>query len=147
MILYHFCCERDMRGIRNKGIIKGMIAVQARINNHGKPGKFQTYAMAGWQWLTLDGEKEHQSWNTHVLLDYDRTQYRWTVEIPERDETQIYDKTRLEALYPWVNILFDGWDGSENWRVYHGPIPKKYLKKLEKWNNTTHEWEEVPYGR
>ena len=21
------------------------------------------------------------------------------------------------------------------------------LKKLEKWNNTTHEWEEAPYGR
>lgn len=94
MILYHFCCERDMRGIRNKGIIKGKIAVQARINNHGKPGKFQTYAMAGWQWLTLDSEKEHQSWNTHVLLNYDRTQ-GW----PCQCEAQ-FDSASVRVRFP-----------------------------------------------
>lgn len=147
MIIYHFCCARDMRGIRSKGIIKGVVYGETRINRPGKPGEWQKYWRPGWQWLTLDPEKSHQSWNTHVMLRYDRTEYRWTVEIPAKMEDLIYDRDRLEAAIPGSCSLFDGWDGSENWRVYHGEIPRRWLKKLEHWNAKQEKWEEVPLGR
>ena len=144
MILYHFCCERDMRGIRNHGISKGVLYTE---DKGKKPGQYRPHIVANWQWLTLDGRKEAQSWNTHVLLPYDRTEYRWTVEIPDNMTDSLYDRDGLKALFPFTEMLFDGWDGSENWRVHHGPIPKRWLKKLEYWNKQTDQWEDVPRGR
>lgn len=144
MILYHFCQEKDMKGILRKGICKGVVTTTQDVAAQGKE-KFRYVFHEGWQWLTLDGEKEHQSWNTHVLLDYDRTEYRFTVDVPDRDaETQIYDGNRLEEAIPGAMDLFKGWDGNENWRVYRGPIPKKWLVKLEKWNRWTKSWETMP---
>jgi len=146
MILYHFCCERDMRGIRSQGITKGMIVGERSFMQKGRV-KWQRYMIPGWQWLTLDGDRTRQSWATRHLIRYDRTEYRWTVEIPEREEGSLYNRGRLMALYPGVEALFDGWDGSGSWRVYRGYIPRMWLKKLEHWNRATGEWEEVPYGR
>lgn len=139
MILYHFCCERDMKGIRNKGITLGCVAGEILVPGQNK---WQHYIRPGWQWLTLDGDRKKQSWATKHLIRYDRTEYRYTVEIPEKDETQIYDRERLVNTIPGSDSLYDGWAGSENWRVYRGPIPKKYLKKLERWNKETESWED-----
>lgn len=138
MTLYHFCCARDMRGIKSNGIIKGGVTVwqDTAGTKEGHP-----VIHMGWQWLTLDPEKEHQSWNTHVLLNYDRTEYRWTVEIPEAFETQLYGRDRMAKAIPGSEAAFDGWDGSENWRVYRGPIFRRWLKKLDRWNKQTGAWE------
>ena len=146
MILYHFCCEKDMRGIRNHGITKGVICGQTRIRKPGGGlGEWQIYMRPGWQWLTMDSRKEAQSWNTHVMISYDRTAYRWTVEIPEDMRSQLYDMDRLAKEIPGTEDLFNGWDGSENWRVYRGPIPRKWLKKLVHWDKMAEEWEEIPW--
>lgn len=142
MNLYHFCCERDMKGIRSDGITKGVIAGEIRIN-----GKWQPYFRPQWQWLTLDGSREEQSWATKHTIRYDRTEYRWTVEIPEAEESQLYDMERLEAAIPGTDALFLGWPGSENWRVYRGNIPRKWLKKLEHWNRITGRWENVAWTK
>ena len=147
MILYHFCCERDMRGIRSNGITKGVIFGEQQVKQPDKGGKWVWCAIPGWQWLTLDKERNHQSWATKHLIRYDRTEYRWTVEIPEKEEGSLYNRARLMELYPGVERLFDGWDGSGSWRVYRGYIPRMWLKKLEHWNKATGQWEEVPYGR
>lgn len=142
MIIYHFCCERDMRGIRNKGITKGGVVCERSYRQNGKI-RYQPVIVNGFQWVTLDEDRNRQSWATQILLRYDRTEYRWTVEIPEKEEGQLYDRDRLAALYPGSEQAFDGWAGSENWRVFRGNIPKFWLKKLERWNKETDAWEEV----
>lgn len=148
MTFYHFCCERDMRGIRNKGITKGMIAGERQVSQgKGKAGKWVTWLVPGWQWITLDGNHDGQSWATRQTIRIDRTEYRWTIELPEKEMDSLYDRERLMELYPGTEALFDGWKGSENWRVYRGPILKRWLTKLEHWNSATGTWEEVPYGR
>ena len=109
--------------------------------------EWQPYFRPQWQWLTLDGSREEQSWATKHTIRYDRTEYRWTVEIPEAEESQLYDMERLEAAIPGTDALFLGWPGSENWRVYRGNIPRKWLKKLEHWNRITGRWENVAWTK
>ena len=83
--VYHFCCERDMRGIRSQGITKGMIVGEHLINPGSIRPRWNTYSIQGWQWMTYDGCHSRQSWATRRLIWYDRTEYRFTVEIPEKD--------------------------------------------------------------
>ena len=137
--LYHFCCDRDMSGIRSQGITKGEI-VGEKQNKFGKWGRVE---FLGWQWLTYDKNRDRQSWATRKLIKYSRTEYRFTVEIPEKEVSQLYDRDRLAEEIPGTERLFDGWAGSENWVVYRGKIPKYWLKKLEHWNKELKQWEEV----
>ncbi len=132
MILFHFCRRQDVRGIRSKGITKGMIPIIDK----------GLTILTGWQWLTLDGERKNQSWNTHYLMRADRTEYRFTVEIPEKEESSLYDRKALWAVNPLIDKCFAGWPGSDNWRVYRGNIPRKWIKRLEHWNAERQEWEE-----
>lgn len=108
MILYHFCCARDMKGIRSKGITKGVVYGQTRINQPNTPGKWQPYWMPMWQWLTLDPDRNRQSWNTHHIIRYDRTEYRWTVDVPEEFEDMLYDRDWMDKKHPGTAALFDG---------------------------------------
>ena len=137
--LYHFCCDRDMPGIRSQGITKGEI-VGEKQNKFGKWGRVE---FLGWQWLTYDKNRDRQSWATRNLIKYSRTEYRFTVEIPEKEVSQLYDRDRLAEEIPGTERLFDGWAWSENWVVYRGKIPKYWLKKLEHWNKEKQLWEEV----
>ena len=131
--LYHFCCERDMRGIRSQGITKGQIVLQ----------RGQKHWFPGFQWMTYDGNHDRQSWATKYLIRYSRTEYRFTVEIPDDEVCKLYDRDRLATLIPGTEILFDGWDGSEYWVVYRGSVSKYQLKKLEHWNKKEQRWEAV----
>ena len=134
MILYHFCCEKDARGIRTDGITKGAIPwFDGNV----------VHMMTGWQWLTLDGDHAHQSWAKRHILRYDRTEYRWTVEIPDDQAARLYDRDRLEQAFPSSYALFAGWLHSDQWRVHHGPIPRRWLTKLERWDPDFWEWIEV----
>ena len=139
MTLYHFCCARDMRGIRNRGITDGVVACQRLMNPGVFPEVWQNFFYRGWQWLTLDPDRSRQSWATRIRIRYDRTEYRWTVEIP--DEDQLFDRNRMMTEIPGCEVLFDEWPGSENWRVYKGNISKYQLTKLEHWNGSG--WDEV----
>lgn len=142
--LYHFCCDRDMPGIRSQGITKGMICGEQLIE---QTGKYQNFMIPGWQWLTYDGGRARQSWATQKIIHYSRLEYRFAVGLPEADADQLYDRDRLKEIYPGTEKLFDGWDGSEFWVVYRGSISKYCLKKLEHWNKETGTWEEVPLRR
>ncbi len=139
--LYHFCCEKDMRGIRTDGITKGAVVGHHLINTGTWKERAQYDIIHGWQWLTYDGNHDRQSWATKKLIRYDRREYRFTVEIPEKEAGQLYDRDRLDEYIPGSAALFDGWDGSENWVVYRGSISKYQLKKLEHWTGSG--WEEV----
>ena len=45
MILYHFCCERDMRGIRSQRITKGMIVGERSFMPETRPWRFSIEIM------------------------------------------------------------------------------------------------------
>lgn len=146
MTVYHFCCGHDMRGIRSQGITEGQI-VGERSYREKRRSKWQNLFIPGWQWVTLDPDRERQSWATNYMIKIDRLEYRWTVEIPEKEEDSLYDREGLSKLYPGTEELFDGWAGSENWRVFRGKIPKYWLTKLEMWNKKSGEWVEVPFRK
>ena len=124
MRIYHFCSARDVKAIRRQGIRLGGVYIS-------KPGDAKSVEIyQGYQWLTLDPEKKNQSWATRHLVKYDRTAYRLTVELP--DDAVLYDRDGLEAEIPGSGILFDGWPGSENWRVYHGWILPEWIIACER---------------
>lgn len=142
MKLYHFCREKDFRGIRAQGITKGVIPTVQRMEKHTKR-KYSPVLIKGWQWLTLNGERDQQSWATRVLFKDDRTEYRITLEIPERELGSLYDREKLLTVYPEVGPLFDGWAGSESWRVFHGAIPKYWIKAIDQWKDGA--WQPLPW--
>ena len=139
MILYHFCCGKDLRGIRTDGLTKGAIPVFDTIS-----GKQVWGLILGWQWLTVDGRHGKQAWATNELIKKDRTEYRLTVEIVGKDIESLYDRDRLLAVLPQVDpMLFDGWEGSKQWRVFRGSIPKYWIRKIEHYEDG--EWHPVPW--
>ena len=129
MRIYHFCSARDVKAIRRQGIRLGGVY----ISKTGDAKSVEIYQ--GYQWLTLDPEKKNQSWATRHFVKYDRTAYRLTVELP--DDAVLYDRDGLEAEIPGSGILFDGWPGSENWRVYHGWILPEWITACERMEDRT----------
>lgn len=146
MILYHFCCERDMKGIRSQGITRGMVVGEILEKFRGRPSEWMPFYLTGYQWLTLDGDHDAQSWATRHVIRLDRTEYRFTVDMPESEAGQLFDKDKLNSAFPGTDALFLGWPGSENWRVYHGNIPKYWLIGLDRWNKDKRRWESVKLG-
>lgn len=118
MILYHFCAERHLKSIMTRGLVKGAIAEPT-------PTGFRIYS--GWTWLTLDPDPGRQSWATKNVIKYDRTQYRLTIEIPDAEIGKLFNRKGIAALLPACDLLFDGFSGSENWRVFHGRIPPEWI--------------------
>ncbi len=123
MTLYHFCADRHIKGILHNGLTEGGLT---EITPHG------FILHTGWIWLTTDPDAKKQSWATRNAIQYSRTAWRLTVEIPDNGLDRIYDRQRLRAIYPLTEPLFEGWPGSENWCVHHGRIPREYIKAYER---------------
>ena len=119
MKIYHFCAKRDLKNILRNGLTKGVVTLQTDTG-------FEMFT--GYIWLTLDGRAKRQSWNTHELIKYDRCARRLTLDIPDFiAKERLLDRNQLEAIFPGVGFLFDGWKGSENWRVFKGSIPPEWI--------------------
>lgn len=119
MTLYHFCANKNIKSILRNGLSVGGLT---EITPWGY------IVHSGWIWLTTDPDPARQSWATRNVVRYSRTAWRLTIEIPDDELDQLYDRDRIRALYPSAALLFSGWSGSENWRVYHGIIPHGYIK-------------------
>lgn len=118
MTLYHFTTKKYARSIRRVGLTLGVLTL---------PTVTGYDVQTGWIWLTVDGEAARQSWNTRNILKYSRDEVRLTVEIPAEQEHRLLDREALCGIYPEARWLFEGWAGSENWRVFHGVIPKEWI--------------------
>lgn len=133
--IYHFCADRDLKNILQKGLIIGGVLVPGIfrkgliIGGVFVPGNLNWTIYTGYTWLTYDGMKSHQSWATRILIKHDRTAWRLTVEIPDDKTDRLYDRDGLEEILPGTRQLFDGWPGSECWRVYKGIIPPEWIKE------------------
>lgn len=124
MILYHFCADRHVKSIMREGLTIGGICEM-------KPSGVVIHA--GWIWLTLNADPNAQSWaKNQALISYSRTTWRVTVEIPDGQLDRLYDRERLTDEYPSTSLLFRGFEGNEDWRVFRGRIPVKWIICAEK---------------
>ena len=119
MIIYNFCAKRDLKSILRNGLNKGCVTL---------PTETGWELFTGYIWLTLDGKANRQSWNTNQLIKYNRCARRLTIQIPDFiAKERLLTRQQLEAIFPGVGYLFDGWKGSENWRVFTGSIPPEWI--------------------
>lgn len=119
MTLYHFCAENAIKSIMRHGINRGYIT---EICEQG------TYIIhGGWRWLTKDPDPGRQSWATMNAIPYTRTAWRLEIHIPHAEANRVYDKAGIIKIYPGCRKLFEGFYGSENWRVFRGSIPKEWI--------------------
>ena len=123
MTLYHFCADRHVKSILRQGLKIGAVA---------EPTSKGFIIHNGYIWLTTDGDPARQSWATKNAIKYSRTAWRLTIEIPESETGRLYNGSTLPLLYPGARLLFEGWIGSYNWRVFHGMIPKEWIVKAER---------------
>ena len=123
MRLYHFCADRHIKSIMLHGITRGGVT---------EPTATGYIFHDGYKWLTNDCDPRSQSWATRQRIPYSRTAWRLTIEIPDEFCDRVHDRASLVKLWPSTAALFDGWPGSENWRVYRGMIPKSWIVKAEK---------------
>lgn len=127
MILYHFCAAKHVRSILREGLTKGGLSEFS----------YRTgYCLhLGWTWLTTDPDPRNQSWATKNVIKYDRTAYRLTIDIPEMECSRLYDRVGVTLLHPGCDMLFQGFPGSENWRVFHGRIPRAWITDWKEMNS------------
>lgn len=124
MKLFHFCSSKHIKQIMRQGLTMGAVV---------EPTATGFYIHNGWVWLTSDPDPTRQSWATRNQIKYSRTAWRLTVEIPDNiPDGFLHNRTTLSMIWPSTCALFDGWPGSENWRVFHGVIPKEWIVKAEK---------------
>ena len=123
MTLYHFCADKHVKQILRQGITIGAVS---------EPTATGFIIHSGYMWLTTDPDPARQSWATRVKVRYSRTAWRLTVEIPDYEWPKLYSRKTLRMRYPATDMLFAGWPGSENWRVFHGIIPKEWIVKAER---------------
>lgn len=119
MILYHFCTAESAEKILRDGITEGLTPIW-------NGGELILDRPA--QWLTREPDARKQSWNTKTLIADDRTAYRLTVRIPESYGKKLYRASAYIKQFPKENwdLVFD-WGGSEQWYVYRGKIPPRWI--------------------
>lgn len=123
MNLYHFCADRHIKSILRTGIATGGLTEIT-------PCGYVVHS--GWVWLTIDPDPRRQSWATRNVIRYSRTAWRLTIEIPNDELCQLYNRKRIREIYPSADLLFSGWSGSDNWRIFRGSIPREYIKACDR---------------
>ena len=139
MQLYHFCERRAVRGILTDGLTKGVMPLFRKNANGGGAFEF----CQNWQWMTTCGDHAVQSWATSVVYKNDRTEFRFTVDIPAFAENGVRDREEMTVYDSDADALFEGWPGSADWRTYHGAISKYWLAALDQWDPETGEWKRL----
>ncbi|MCK9577751.1 MAG: hypothetical protein M0R51_17725 [Clostridia bacterium] len=119
MILYHFCAEFSKDGILSEGIRLGQFAYFTN-------GDYKF--IPNCQWLTKDANPKNQSWATTNIIDYSRTAYRMTINIPNnRHKKLIRAVDFVHDMSGEAKQIVNGWFGSENWYIYCGKIPPQWI--------------------
>lgn len=122
--LYHFCAGFCVDSIKELGLILGICPVDL-----GDKVKF----IPKCQWLTSNPDPQKQSWATSHALNYSRTAYRLTVVIPRNHRKHLIAATEfVKELPKEAQQLVNGWPGSEEWYIYRGTIPPKWIKEIVK---------------
>lgn len=145
-LLYHFCPQHAIDGIRRKGIVKGALpwnrdaSGAPQMIRHMRETTWSAAEIArhrrleatgrilrtpGFQWLTTNPTWE-QPWCFLGALEFPKNAYRITVLIPpERavkpyllDWPELCDRCRPQSAEE-LNTKAVDW---QNWRLFYGPI-------------------------
>lgn len=129
MTLYHFCAERNKNSILLEGLTLGQFP---QFSN----GQYKFLPRC--QWLTTEPDPKKQSWATQNLIDYSRTEYRLTVNIPDSYHKKLVRATDFVKDMPEeAQQIVTGWNGSENWYIYRGNIPAKWIVGCKRMREAT----------
>lgn len=119
MTLYHFCAAHMKNSILANGLTEGKFP-------HWEGNNLQPIPRC--QWLTADPNPRNQSWATQHVIDYSRTAYRLTVNIPDSYRKKLFRALDFVRDMPIEDHqLVNGWPGGENWYIYCGNIPAKWI--------------------
>lgn len=124
MILHHLTAAHNVRGIRAKGLVKGVLPWNLDRNG-------DCTFRRPFQWLTTN-PSFHQQWCLLGALPFPRNAYRVTVAIPD---------DRRKRLHPWLELVrrcnpdsaeeLNRTGGDvENWWLYYGPIPPNWIIEI-----------------
>ena len=80
------------------------------------------------QWLTSESDKRKQSWATKQLIDYDRTAYRLTIQIPKSHHKKLVRAIDfVKDMSVERRRIIEDWAGSDQWYIYLGVISPKWI--------------------
>lgn len=120
MTLYHFTANHLIQGCLETGLTRGVVIVSIA------PARFK----GNWQWLTANPSWQ-QSWNTMTRLQYDRAEWRITIDFPERVMCRLKhwwtEGASITPLFDSLNAFGD----PHNWWLYHGLIPAIWFTAVE----------------
>lgn len=124
MTLYHFTAEHLARRIEREGITMGAITL---FDSAGRV----TGIERGWIWLTTDPVAVRQTWNTRIMIPYDRCAVMFEVEIPDSSAHNLNPAIQvIHDQFPNSECLLN-WPGSRNWYLYHGKVFRKWIRNVE----------------
>jgi len=116
--LYHFTSPRHIHSVLDEGLTMGHIPISL------DPPRLRS----GYQWLTRDKSFD-QAWNSMTNLDYDRTAYRLTIEIPNIAMGKLIDWTsNYEGLvepHAWKSLNAGG--HPNQWVLFKGVIRPQWF--------------------
>lgn len=119
MKLYHFCAAHMVASILKNGLTLGQCTIFYPMGEKLIPKC---------QWLTSESDPEKQSWATARLIQYSRTAYRLTIEIPYQAQRKLHRAADFIMQYPLeARGLVIGWEGSENWYIFKGIVPPEWI--------------------
>lgn len=119
MILYHFCAAHMVESILEEGLTEGIFP-------HMEGDAFEPIPKC--QWLTADDDPKQQSWATRIMVKYSRTAYRLTINIPESYRKKVIRATDfVKGMPQYDQDLIYNWAGYENWYIFKGKIPPKWI--------------------
>lgn len=119
MILYHFCAAHMKDSIMNCGLTLGGFPLLS-------DGQYQLIPRC--QWLTAESDPRKQSWATKHLIDYSRTAYRLTIDIPSSYHKKIVLATDfVKDMSGEAKQIVTEWAGSDKWYIFRGIIPAKWI--------------------
>lgn len=128
---YHYTALQHAEQIvASGGISRGGIPIP------DPSGEYLDRVERGWQWLTKSDEWD-QPWATMQSIDCDRTEVRFTIEIPllELARLRRWDDIAADFGYrPEIAARFAALAGGESssWFVFAGTIPNRWIVTIEK---------------
>lgn len=145
--LYHFTSSKDMPKIRREGLKFGKILdidnngefMEKRINPRGGDPILVARTLEGFQWLTKNKHFESQAWkdlpDPTRRIAFSRTNWRFTVTFPPGfpgDLWTLEDLWDRDVISETCYHAYSEVDGSEDWFVYRGNIPREWFTRLDK---------------
>ncbi len=129
MKFYHFTALRFLNSIVKSGLTKG------RMLRSLDPITFYS----NYQWLTTNSTFD-QSWlNPNSTLPYKRNEVRLTIDVPDHAMELCKPWSQMKFLVPDVAKDLSAYGDPENWWVYSGNIPARWILEISSPDSAKYE--------